>query len=98
MGIIRIYRTRSNILLADGEIKEISAGDIGTGECHVVDAGGRTVIPGLIDNHIHATIPTPEYDRIYQDAGDVYRPSMPIVFLKCDPAAGIYHDTRYRRR
>ena len=49
---------RSNILLADGEIKEISAGDIGTGECHVVDAGGRTVIPGLIDNHIHATIPT----------------------------------------
>ena len=49
---------RSNILLADGEIKEISAGDIGTGECYVVDAGGRTVIPGLIDNHIHATIPT----------------------------------------
>ena len=49
---------RSNILLADGEIKEISSGDIGAGGHHMVDAEGRTVMPGLIDNHIHVTIPT----------------------------------------
>ncbi len=49
---------RSDILLADGEIKEISTGDIDTGSHHAVDAEGRTVMPGLIDNHIHVCIPT----------------------------------------
>ena len=34
---------RSNILLADGEIKEISTGVAGSGSDHVVDAAGRTV-------------------------------------------------------
>ena len=49
---------RSSILLADGEIKEISTGDTGSGSDHVIDAEGRTVMPGLIDNHIHVYIPT----------------------------------------
>ena len=49
---------RADILLADGEIKEISTGNLDGGDHHVVDAEGRTVMPGLIDNHIHVAIPT----------------------------------------
>ena len=49
---------RADILLADGEIKEISTGHLDSAGHHVVDAAGRTVMPGLIDNHIHVTIPT----------------------------------------
>ena len=48
----------ANILLADGEIMEISGGAINSGSHCTVDAGGRTVMPGLIDNHIHVYIPT----------------------------------------
>ena len=49
---------RSNVLLADGEIKEIFTGAIKSEGHHVIDAEGRTVMPGLIDNHIHVYIPT----------------------------------------
>jgi len=49
---------RADIMLADGEIKSIAAGGTGSGGKHVVDAGGRVVMPGLIDNHIHVSIPT----------------------------------------
>lgn len=49
---------RSDILLADGEIKEITpAGAAAKARC-TVDAGGRTVMPGLIDNHVHVHIPS----------------------------------------
>ena len=49
---------RTNILLADGEIKEISIGNVSPGKHHVIDAEGCTVMPGLIDNHIHVSVPT----------------------------------------
>ena len=47
-----------NILLSGGEIREISGADLSSGSHCTVDAGGRTVMPGLIDNHIHVYIPT----------------------------------------
>ncbi|MGH8880345.1 MAG: amidohydrolase family protein [Stackebrandtia sp.] len=39
------------VRVADGEIVEV--GDVSAGE-HVIDAAGRTLIPGLIDAHFHA--------------------------------------------
>lgn len=47
-----------SVLLAEGEIKEISASNIKEDGHLVIDAAGRTLMPGLIDNHIHVTIPT----------------------------------------
>ena len=45
--------TGHHVLVEDGLIREVSATPIaGTAET-VVDAGGRTLMPGLIDLHVH---------------------------------------------
>ena len=41
-----------NILIEGGVIREVNAGTP-AGECDVIDAEGRTVMPGLIDCHVH---------------------------------------------
>ena len=48
----------TSVLLAEGEIKEITNGAIKEDGHLVIDAAGRTLMPGLIDNHIHVHIPT----------------------------------------
>lgn len=48
------------VLVIEGDrIRGIEpAGDLSTyGEYTVVDLGGRTLLPGLIDNHVHITVP-----------------------------------------
>lgn len=42
------------VLIREGRIRQVGA-DVPTGDActEVIDAGGRTVIPGLIDSHIH---------------------------------------------
>lgn len=42
------------ILVEAGSIREISSSIVKPKDAHVVDLGGRTVMPGLIDAHIHA--------------------------------------------
>jgi imidazolonepropionase-like amidohydrolase len=42
------------VLVADGLIQEVSAQDIRAPEACVIDVGGRTLMPGLIDCHVHA--------------------------------------------
>src|SRR6201999_3340629 len=37
-------------------IKEVSAKTIRMAEADVVDCGGRTVMPGLIDSHVHVVL------------------------------------------
>lgn len=39
------------VLIRDNKISAV--GDIGNGPAEVVNLGGRTVIPGLVDNHVH---------------------------------------------
>ena len=41
-----------NVLIEDGVIRDVNAGTSGP-NCEVLDAGGRTVMPGLIDSHVH---------------------------------------------
>lgn len=44
-------------VLVEGEtIREVSDGPISSGSADVVDCGGRTVMPGLIDCHAHVTL------------------------------------------
>ena len=43
-----------NVLVADGVIQEISASPIRSGNAQIIDLGGRTLMPGMIDAHIHA--------------------------------------------
>jgi imidazolonepropionase-like amidohydrolase len=42
------------ILTEGGVIREVSAKPIKGGDARVIDVGGRTVMPGLIDAHVHA--------------------------------------------
>lgn len=43
------------VLIEGGEIREVSAGPIAAGEAAVFDLGGQTLMPGLIDCHVHVT-------------------------------------------
>ena len=42
------------VLVEGGRIKEVSDRPIAAASARVIDAGGRTLMPGLIDAHIHA--------------------------------------------
>jgi imidazolonepropionase-like amidohydrolase len=44
-----------NVLVHDGHIAKVSASAIAAGDAKVVDVGGRTLMPGLIDAHAHVT-------------------------------------------
>ena len=48
----------SSVLLEGGMIREIAEGGLEESADLVIDAESRTLMPGLIDNHIHVTIPT----------------------------------------
>jgi imidazolonepropionase-like amidohydrolase len=41
-----------NILVEDGVIRDVNA-RLPAGDCEVIDVQGRTVMPGLIDSHVH---------------------------------------------
>ena len=43
------------LLVEDGIVREVSNRPIAARDADVIDAGGRTVMPGLIDCHVHVT-------------------------------------------
>jgi imidazolonepropionase-like amidohydrolase len=45
------------VLVEDGRIREVSAQPIRAAGARVVDVGGRTLMPGLIDCHVHVFLP-----------------------------------------
>src|ERR1700722_19684287 len=45
-------------LVEAGVIREVSEKPIKASDAHVIDVGGRTLMPGLIDAHVHAYTPT----------------------------------------
>ncbi len=47
-----------SVLIEDDRIREVSDRPIGAREARRIDAGGRTLMPGLIDAHVHAVITT----------------------------------------
>jgi len=52
-------RREGSSVLVDGErIAEVSDGEIRAPSARVVDCAGRTLMPGLIDAHVHAVITT----------------------------------------
>jgi imidazolonepropionase-like amidohydrolase len=46
------------VLVEDGWIREVSERPIKGASARVIDLGGRTLMPGLIDAHVHAYTPT----------------------------------------
>ncbi len=53
-----------NILVEDGVIGEIASGPISRKGAQLIDLGGRTVMPGLCDAHVHVTAATPDFAKL----------------------------------
>src|SRR5262245_65671770 len=57
------------IVVENGVIRSVSAGAAPRGSANVVDAGGRTVMPGFIDAHRHIGAAEPALMKSFIDAG-----------------------------
>src|ERR1044072_7587673 len=57
------------IVVEGGVIRSVSAGPAPRGSANVVDAGGRTVMPGFIDAHRHVGAAEPALMKSFIDAG-----------------------------
>ncbi len=51
-------RPGHSVLVEDERIVEVAEGEIRASGAHNIDVGGRTLMPGLIDAHVHCTITT----------------------------------------
>lgn len=51
-------RPGHSVLVEDERIVEVSEGEISAPDARRIDVGGRTLMPGLIDAHVHAVITT----------------------------------------
>jgi imidazolonepropionase-like amidohydrolase len=60
------------VLVEGGLIREVSEKPINPGNALVIDAGGRTLMPGLIDAHIHAYASDVNVQKV-DLAGEPYR-------------------------
>ena len=64
-------RERATVLIRNGTISEVVDGDVAPDGYRVIAAGGRTVMPGLIDAHVHLsslTLPAPPRGEIAYEA------------------------------
>ena len=61
-----------HVLVTDGEIDEVSSKRPKAKDARVIDVGERTLMPGLIDCHIHAFFSDVRVDRV-EALGDAYR-------------------------
>ncbi len=52
-----VLRSGVQVLVRDKIIAEVSEGAIDAGKARVIDLGGRTLMPGLIDCHVHFCMP-----------------------------------------
>jgi len=68
------------VLVEDGTIREVSDRPIAMTVDRAIDIGGRTLMPGMIDAHIHAYASDVNVQRI-ADQGDAYRTAHAVRML-----------------
>ena len=68
------------ILIEDDLIREVSEKRIKTGEARIIDLKRRTLLPGLIDAHVHAHASDVSVQKI-DLAGDAYRTAHAVRML-----------------
>jgi imidazolonepropionase-like amidohydrolase len=69
-----------SLRVADGRIQEVSDRPISAPDARVIDVGGRTLMPGMIDAHVHAFASDVAVQRV--DAmGEAYRTAHALRML-----------------
>ena len=63
-GLAGESRGDMEVLVENDRIKEVSDTPIAAGDARVVDLGGRTLMPGLIDAHFHAVAADPNISQV----------------------------------
>jgi imidazolonepropionase-like amidohydrolase len=69
-GVHPATKDSMHVLVEDNEIKEVSAKPVGVGDADRIDGRGKTLMPGLIDNHVH----------IYIESLKLHPPEPPITY------------------
>lgn len=70
-----------SVLVADGRIQRISEGEVAApNEVRVIDAAGCTLMPGMIDSHVHAFASSVNVQHIEQ-LGEAYRTAHAVRML-----------------
>lgn len=69
-----------SVLVADGRIREIGGTSIRAPNARVINAEGRTLMPGLIDAHVHAYASDVNVQRA-DAAGEAYRAAHAVRLL-----------------
>jgi imidazolonepropionase-like amidohydrolase len=69
-----------HVLVESGTIREISSSPIRSSGAQVIDVGGRTLMPGLIDAHIHAYFCDVNWQKT-DAAGEAYRAAHAVRML-----------------
>ena len=59
---------RGTLVIRDGTVSAILQGQGATGDAEVLDAGGRHVLPGLLDAHVHSGLLPPLGDRLQAES------------------------------
>jgi imidazolonepropionase-like amidohydrolase len=53
-----------HVLVEDDRIREVAREPISVQDARRIDCRGQTVMPGLIDAHVHACLPTSDFDAV----------------------------------
>ena len=69
-----------HLRVSDGLIEEISAKPVTAGDARVIDVGGRTLMPGLIDAHLHAYCSDVTMQKV-EAMGEPYRTAHAVRML-----------------
>lgn len=70
-----------SVLIADGVIREVSAGGIKADDARHIDVAGKTLMPGLIDMHIHSYFSDLD-PRVLNDRDAPYRTAYAVRKLE----------------
>lgn len=68
------------VLVEEGVIREVSDKPIRVNGAHAIDVDGRTLMPGLIDAHLHAYFSDVSWQKV-DHAGEAYRTAHAIRML-----------------
>ena len=63
-GLQRTLQPASTVVVEDGFIVSVAPGDLQVDDAQVFDLAGRTLMPGLIDAHVHVTATIPDFFKL----------------------------------